>query len=218
MPSSARRTLHVLMVLTALTVPAAFADSYQLANFSGNFNGGSANVKAPFSSVITQGGPISGSFVFDGDLIPGPVSGTVNVFFSSFSDIGSIAPATAFSLDLGGGMTFDLSDALGGNAAIQYKNGAFNGFFFVSDFTFQNNPYELNMQGGVFNIRLLGANGFPTGNNLVNGHLNIGNNNLTNLTAYTPGSEASVPEPASLLLLGTGFMGMAGAIRRKLRS
>src|SRR3954469_21081143 len=107
MPSFVQRTLHVLVVLTALTVPAAFADSYQLANFSGNFNGGSANVKAPFNSVVTQGGPISGSFVFDSQLIPGPLSGTVNVFFSSFSDIGSIAPPTAFSLNLGGGMNFD---------------------------------------------------------------------------------------------------------------
>jgi hypothetical protein len=174
-------------------------------------NGGAANVKAPFSSVITQGGPVSGHFVYDDNLIPG--AGTINVFFSSEPDIAIIPPATAFFLDLGGGITFDLDSPTAGPPAIQYKNGQFNGFFFVSDFLFQGGTYRFNDQGGAFNIRLL-VNGVPTGSNLVNGAIDIGDANLT-IQDYTPGQTEPqpIPEPVSLLLFGAGLAG--AALRRR---
>lgn len=199
------RAFIVLSALVLVSATPALADSYHFADFSGNLNGGSANVKAPFNSVLTQGGPISGHFVFDDQLIPPSGSGFVNVFFSNFPDASLIPPATAFDLDLGGGIQFDLSSPTQGPPAIQYKDGHFNGFFFVSDFLFLGNPYRFNGQGSVFNIRAL-VNNVPSGSNLVNGHFNVGDANLTDLAVFTPTqTPPTVPEPGSLLLFGIGI-------------
>jgi hypothetical protein len=86
---------HVLVALAALLVAPniAVSDTYTSVSFSGAINGGSANVKPPFSGDgFTQGDPISGSFVFDNQLVPASGSGFTNVFFSNFPDIAEITP------------------------------------------------------------------------------------------------------------------------------
>lgn len=209
------RLIAALVIGVSLVAGSAHAAPIR-ADFSGNLSPGGANVKAPFNSVITQGGPVSGHFVFDDTQIPAAGSGFVNVFFSSQPSIATIEPEDAFSLDLGGGLLFDLGDALPGAAAVQYNNGAFNGFFFVSDFQFLGNPYRLRMEGGAFNIKAL-VNGFPGTTNFVNGRLNVGNANLANLGPYTPGGQPTspVPEPGSLLLVGSGAAALLAKIRRR---
>jgi len=76
-----------LFLIAALTAISAFADLYNVANFSGHLSGGSANVKSPFSNVISQGGPVTGSFVYDAALVPSGSSGLQNVFFRLCSRI-----------------------------------------------------------------------------------------------------------------------------------
>ena len=202
------RTLGIAALLMSFS--AANADTYISANFSGQIAGGNANVKAPFTAVLTQGQSFSGSLVFDSNLVPAANSGLVNVFFSSFPDIGQIP--SALTLTLGGLPAFHLGDAGVQAAAIQYKNGQFAGLFFVSDFTFNGNPYELQIQGGSLDIVPI-VNGFPAFNHLVNGSLNFA---LTDQAPFTPTVTSAVPEPSTWAMLILGFAGIGFmAYRRK---
>jgi PEP-CTERM motif len=196
---------------------AAFGDVYDSANFSAGIFGGNANVSAPFTSILTQGETFTGSFVYDVNQIPPSGSGFDNVFFSGFPDIAAIPPATAFSLPLGS-LNFNLGNAVTPmfgtqEAAIQYNNGNFSGFFYISDFTFTDgNPYELSIEGGILAIHLLDAFGNPEGSSLVNGFVDFGAG-LTNVAPFTPVS--ATPEPSSILLFVTGLLGIVFVIRQR---
>jgi hypothetical protein len=183
----------------------AAADTYTTASFSGAINGGSANVKPPFSgNGFTQGDPISGSFVFDNQLVPASGSGFTNVFFSNFPDIAAIPPATAFSITLDS-LHFTLADDLVSQlpAGIQYSNGHFNGFVFITDFPFLGNEYQFRIQGGAISVLPIDANGNPTSfTSLINAHLNIGDSNLTDEAPFVPG--LAVPAPVA----GAGLPGV----------
>lgn len=208
-------TVFAAVLVVIANIP-LFADTYHSADFSGAINSGAANVKIPFNAIISQGGPVSGSFVYDDQLIPASGSGLVNIFFSNFPDIGQIPAATAFTINLGAPeLTFTFADAMPGNppsiipssAAIQYKNGVFNGFFFVTDFIYQGNPYRFDDEGGTWSIKLLdhlGGSPVPLTSAKVSGKLNF---SLTNVQPFTP---APVPVPPTLLLLGSGLLGLAG--------
>ena len=201
-------TLGVLILLPAATL----ADTYHSANFSGQL-GSSPNIQPPFAgNGFNPGGAVTGSFVYDDNLIPSSGTGFVNVFFSNFPDIAQIPASIAFTISLGG-LSFGLGDAVTPmlstqEAAIQYNNGAFNGFFYNSDFMFGGNPYELSLQGGTIAIYPI-VGGFPGFNGLVNGTLNIGNGNLSDIMSYTPTEmPPPVPEPATYELLGTSLLAM----------
>jgi hypothetical protein len=200
--------------LLAATATAAFADVYDTANFTIGVFGGNANQSAPFQGVVASypaGSSYSGGLVFDQNLVPGATSGYQNVFFSSFPAIAQIPSATALSFTLGGLPTFTLADAATPpygtqEAAIQYNNGVFAGLFYISDFTYLGNPYELQIQGGSFDIVPI-VDGEPTFTSLVNGYVDYG---VTNVQPYTPPSGTPVDEPGSLGLLLAGLAGLAG--------
>jgi hypothetical protein len=212
------RTFLIALGL-ALAAPAvAAADTYSLASFSGAINGGNANVKAPFSgNGFTQSMPFSGSFVFDNSLIPGPASGFVNVFDQSFPDIALIPGALQFTLNFGP-LTFTEADNDNSQIpfGIQYNNGHFNGFEFVTDFTFQSNPYQLRIDGSVLHVVAI-VGGFPTFTNLINAHINVGDAALTGVTPFIPPGPGGggVPEPAAWALLIAGFGGVGAMLRRR---
>ena len=84
----------------------------------------------------------------------------------------------------------------------------------TGDFSFQGNPYEINIFGGTFSIDAI-VNGSPTFQNLVNGSINIGDANLTDLGVFIP---RGVPEPASLTMLGLGAAGLVGYARKRRRA
>jgi hypothetical protein len=132
----------------------------------------------------------------------------VNVFYPTFPDIAAIAPATAFNLTLDG-LSFDLSDNLNAltPAGIQYKNGAFNGFNFITNFAFQAKDYEFRINGTAITVKLIDPNsGFATGSSLMNAHINLG---LTNVAAFDPITVTpGVPEPATWAMMILGFAGI----------
>jgi hypothetical protein len=192
-----------------LSANVASADVYMTANFSGSINPGNANVQPPFrGNGFAQSDPLSGSFVFDASLIPAPGSGAVNVFYQNFPDIGAIAPATAFNLTLNG-LSFDLSDNIDAltSAAIQYNNGVFNGFNFITNFSFQASNYQFRINGTVITVRLIDPNtGFVTGRNLINAHIDP---LLTNVAPFDPNAVTpGVPEPSTWAMMILGFAGV----------
>lgn len=212
------RTLLIVLGLALAAPAAALADTYTLANFSGAINPGNANVKAPFSgNGFTQSMPFSGSFVFDNSLIPGPGTGFVNVFDQSFPDIALIPAATQFTLNFGP-LTFTEADNDNSQVpfGIQYNNGHFNGFEFVTEFTFNSNPYQLQIDGSVLHVVAI-VNGFPTFNNLINAHINVGDAAVTGQTPYVPPQPGGngVPEPAAWTMLIAGFGGVGAMLRRR---
>jgi hypothetical protein len=218
--SSKSQLAAIVLGLFAAAPSAAAADTYFSANFTFGVFGGNANQQPPFVGVVAPfpaGGSFTGSLVFDQNLVPGPGTGFVNVFFSSFPDIALIPPATALDLPLGSLPPFTLADALvqfgSQQAAIQYNNGAFNGLFYISDFTFNGNPYELQIQGGSLSIVPI-INGNPSFNSLVNGFVS---SSLTNVQPFTPVAPG-VPEPSTWAMMLLGFAGLAFAFRQSRRS
>ena len=145
-----------------------------------------------------------GSVTFDDALIPGGGTGTVNVALGTTNN-------DAFSFFAGTQLTANRGDLIsGGVAAIQFKNGVFNGFAFQSDFATGGQVYRLAINGGIWNI-----NAIATGQTVASGYVNIGGNGLTNIRPYAP-PVGGVPEPAAWAMMISGF-GLAGAAMRTRR-
>jgi hypothetical protein len=187
----------------------------------GDFSGGTLTLKGPafnaccstpFGGITYRGPNISGSFIYDPSLIPASGTGFVNVplpfpdedaFHLVMGDLVSPAP-----------FIFTAAMALPGTAAqVQYNNGVFNGFSYFSAFFYNEHEYQLDMQGGIWTIYDR-ANGVENLSNIAaSGYVNIGNQNVTNVHEYV--SVTATPEPASLVLLATGLLGVFGVMQRK---
>lgn len=212
----------VLLFAGVLLSAGAHADVYKSANFTFGVFGGNANQQAPFVGVVApypSGGSFTGSLVYDQDLVPGPASGFVNVFFSAFPDIAAIPAGDALKFQLGSLPGFTLSDAQVQfgmqEAAIQYNNGTFAGLFYTADFTFGGNPYELEIQGGSLSIVPI-IGGYPSFQSLVNGYVNYGLSDIQDYAiAPPPPPSNDVPEPLTLSLFGAGLAGLVALRRRK---
>jgi hypothetical protein len=204
-------TLLTLALAGAMATPAS-ADSYVQGNFSGGTFGGNANVQSPFSgNGFFPSQTFTGSFVYDSDLVPGAGSGFVSVFPSSFPDAALIPDSAQFSFNFGP-LVFTPSGA--DLFAIQYNNGAFNGFAYVDTFSFQGGTYQLSIQGGTLAVyEVIG--GQPGFTSLVNGYINIGNAAVTGQTAFEVAATPAVPEPGTWALMLLGFGGIGVVIRRR---
>jgi hypothetical protein len=198
----------VLMALLALTLPlAAFADnSVDFTNSGGMLSGSSAGMTLGSSELIAVNG------FGGGGLITGAL-GTMSFSTGSLAS-GSLAMGAVFNAGGTFMITGNGSDGLPSGAMF---TGSFTGPVTWTMITLANGTHDYTLTGSISGTWYNGtmANGatvqltINTGKGFFNGKKRISSGDSNVVT--------SVPEPGTLGLLGTGLIGLAGALHRKLK-
>ncbi|HEV3306438.1 MAG TPA: PEP-CTERM sorting domain-containing protein [Candidatus Sulfotelmatobacter sp.] len=198
----------VLLAVLAMALPlAAFASSsVDFTNSGGVLSGSSAGMSLTGSELIAVNG-------FGGlGLVTGALGGL------SFSTGSLIAGG---SLQMGGSFNAGGSFDIVGNGSQGIPNGTIFSGSFSSPVTWT----LITLANGTHNYTLTGSiSGTWLGGSTVNGAtvqltINTGKGFFNGSTNISSGdTNIVVPEPGTLGLLGTGLLGLAGALHRKLKA
>jgi hypothetical protein len=198
----------VLMALLAMALPlAAFASSsVDFTNSGGILSGSSAGMSLTGSELIAING------LGGGGLITGGLGG---VSFSTGSLI------SGGSLQMGGSFNGGGSFIITGNGS---QAGVPNGTIFSGAFTGPVTWTLITLANGTHNYTLTGSlsgtwyTGATVEGATVQLTINTGKGFFNGTTYISSGdTNIVVPEPGTLGLLGTGLIGLAGTLRRKLK-
>ena len=190
----------VLMALLMLALPvAAWASSIDISNSNGTITGGASGLQTSTASTLNKFGSIIGSNL-------GTLSFSTGAFTSGDAQMGGTIAA--------GGMFTITGNGTSGvpNGAI--FTGSFSGPVDWKLITLADGSHNYTLSGAISGTWYTGATvvgattqiTLNTGKDFFNGTVDISSGN-TNIV---------VPEPGTLGLLGTGLVGIAGLVRRKL--
>jgi len=195
-----------LLLLLCMVFPAAsFASSgTDFSNSGGTLAGNNAGLTLTGSMLISV---LSGGSLTTGDL------GTVSFNTGSLSG-GSLQMGGTFAA--GGTFTVD------GNGT----NGIADGVLFSGTFSGPTSWVLTTLANGTHNYTLTGVLTGTMGSTTVSGvtvqlTINTGKGFFNGSTTISGGDTevgAAVPEPSTLALLGTGTLGLAGLLRRRMRA